>query len=111
MTKRLVMFSALFLWMVGAAWAGGAPAAQEPALPPELTAPASQPDCQATAALPLDLSQNLSPATPQKARPKAGGTWTYGGCQCYTNCSSAGCICSDDWCCSACCADAKRNLC
>ena len=111
MKKRLCLpIFVLALLITGTLWAADAPATRESPSQPAAEMVSPEPGC-GTAMLSDELFQNFTPATPPAPQPKAGGTWTYGGCQCYTNCTAAQCICSHLSCCSACCADAKRNLC
>ena len=111
-SKLIVLLSVLMLAVCGAAFAGEEPLipAVDPALSEAGQTP-PEPGCGDPEALPAELFQNSTPAAPPEPVWKAGGTYTYGGCQCYTNCVSTSCFCSADYCCSSCCQAARAALC
>jgi hypothetical protein len=119
-TKRLFpMVAVLFLMTAGAAWAGevplqtAVPALNQPADPAgaALEVPAEPADgAQITTETEIpEWLRSIDPAAPQS---KAGGFYSWGGCECYTNCSSRySCPCSHLSCCSGCCSAAYGALC
>ncbi|HYG63681.1 MAG TPA: hypothetical protein VEL74_13960 [Thermoanaerobaculia bacterium] len=115
-TKRLYpMFAVLLLMTAGAALAGEMPVQTQVTAPDPaamaLEVPA-EPDPGVQLAPGAEIPEWLRDIDPKVTLSKAGGTYSWGGCQCYTNCSSRySCICSHDGCCSGCCSAAFGALC
>jgi hypothetical protein len=114
-TKRLYpMLAVLLLLSASAAWAGEVPLQEAvPALDPAAAALApAAPDCGAQVTTGAEIPEWLRNIDPAVTQSKAGGFYSWGGCQCYTNCSSRySCPCSDAGCCSTCCFNAYGALC
>jgi hypothetical protein len=107
---------ALLLLLAGVAGAAEPAAAPVPA-PTELTLLADQPSpaCgRASTAASDPLAELLQSFTASVGNPEPqlkACVASYGGCQCYGSCTSSGCFCSSDSCCSACCSRYRSQCC
>lgn len=112
-SKLIVLLSVLLMVLAGAAFAGEEPPI--PTISPALSEAGQtppEPGCGVQETLPAELFQTSTPAVPPEPAWKAGGTYSYGGCQCHTNCVASGCFCSvGSSCCNDCCRAAKAALC